>query len=86
MAKFLPNVFISSVHGKKYNVSWNGKNIVVVPMYHPAASLRNGNVMEAEKTDFVNLREILKKIQNDKQSLVNSEKNDKVEVEQMNLV
>ncbi|KKR51573.1 MAG: hypothetical protein UT88_C0035G0001, partial [Candidatus Woesebacteria bacterium GW2011_GWD2_40_19] len=59
---------------------------VVVPMYHPAASLRNGNVMEAEKTDFVNLREILKKIQNDKQSLVNSEKNDKVEVEQMNLV
>ncbi|KKR52483.1 MAG: Uracil-DNA glycosylase, partial [Candidatus Woesebacteria bacterium GW2011_GWD2_40_19] len=59
MAKFLPNVFISSVHGKKYNVSWNGKNIVVVPMYHPAASLRNGNVMEAEKTDFVNLREIL---------------------------
>ena len=86
MAKFLPNVFISSVHGKKYNVSWNGKNIAVVPMYHPAASLRNGNVMEAEKTDFVNLREILKKIQNDKQSLVNSEKNDKVEVEQMNLV
>jgi len=86
MAKFLPNVFISSVHGKKYDVSWNGKNIAVVPMYHPAASLRNGNVMEAEKTDFVNLREILKKIQNDKQSLVNSEKNDKVEVEQMNLV
>ena len=25
-------------------------------MYHPAASLRNGNVLEAEKIDFVNLR------------------------------
>src|SRR3990172_1252325 len=52
MAKFLPGVFISAVHGKKYDVLWNGKNIVVVPMYHPAASLRNGNVMEAEKLDF----------------------------------
>lgn len=62
MAKFLPNVFISGVHGKKFDVDWNGKNIVIIPMYHPAASLRNGNVMEAEKLDFVQLREILSKM------------------------
>lgn len=62
MAKFLPNVFISGVHGKKFDVSWNSKNIIVVPMYHPAASLRNGNVMEAEKADFVQLKEILSKM------------------------
>ena len=62
MAKFLPNVFISSVHGKKYNVLWHGHDIVVVPMYHPAASLRNGNILEAEKTDFINLKEILTEI------------------------
>lgn len=60
MAKFLPDVFISQVHGKKYNVSWNGKNIVVIPMYHPAASLRNGSILEAEKKDFFQLREILR--------------------------
>jgi len=84
MAKFLPNVFISSVHGKKYNVFWHGRDIVVIPMYHPAASLRNGNVLEMEKTDFVNLKEILKKIQDEEKT--KEKKDDTVEVEQMSLV
>jgi DNA polymerase len=84
MAKFLPNVFISSVHGKKYNVFWHGRDIVVIPMYHPAASLRNGNVLEMEKTDFVNLKEILKQVQDDKKT--KDKKDDTVEVEQMELI
>ncbi|MFI5240925.1 MAG: uracil-DNA glycosylase [Microgenomates group bacterium] len=78
MAKFLPNVFISGVHGKKYDVSWNKKNISVVPMYHPAASLRNGNVLEQEKKDFVSLKDMLPEIL--------SSKSDKVEVQQEKLV
>jgi DNA polymerase len=84
MAKFLPNVFISGVHGKKYDVTWHGKNIVVIPMYHPAASLRNGNILEAEKTDFVNLRQILKQVQDDEKT--KQEKDVKVEVEQPSLI
>lgn len=68
MAKFLSNVFISQVHGKKYDVPWCGKNIVVVPMYHPAASLRNGNILEAEKNDFFQLKEILRKMKEDPSS------------------
>jgi len=60
MAKFLPNVFISAVHGKRYEVSVGGHNVVIIPMYHPAASLRNGNVLAAEKEDFLQLRELLK--------------------------
>lgn len=63
MAKFLPDVYISGVHGKKFDVEWNGKNILVVPMYHPAASLRNGSILEAEKKDFSQLRELLSTIQ-----------------------
>lgn len=59
MAKFLPSAKISGVHGKKFDVMWRGKNVVVVPMYHPAASLRNGSILEAEKKDFVLLRKIL---------------------------
>jgi uracil-DNA glycosylase len=89
MAKFLPNVFISSVHGKKYNVFWKGRDVVVIPMYHPAASLRNGNVMELEKTDFVNLRQILKQTKIPKQvrdGETKWAKDDTVEVEQMSLV
>jgi uracil-DNA glycosylase family 4 len=73
MAKFLPNVFISSVHGKKYNIFWKGRNIVVIPMYHPAASLRNGNVLEQEKTDFVNLKTILAEIFKPKDDIVKVE-------------
>jgi DNA polymerase len=63
MAKFLPNVFISDVHGKKFNVNWgdpllgNEMKFTVVPMYHPAASLRNGKILEAEKKDFISLKD-----------------------------
>lgn len=60
MAKFLPNARISGVHGKKFEVNWNGKNILIVPMYHPAAALRNGAVMEQIKNDFLKLPEYLK--------------------------
>jgi len=79
MAKFLPNVFISQVHGKKHEINWKGKNVVVIPMYHPAASLRNGNILELEKNDFYQLKEILSKIEKDTKAGV-------PQVEQMNLV
>ena len=90
MAKFLPNVFISNVHGKKYDVMWKGKSLVVVPMYHPAASLRNGKILELEKIDFVNLKKILSFL--GKQDLVNKvgktkeEESVTVEVNQEKLV
>lgn len=68
MAKFLPDVFISQVHGKSFNVNWgdplegNNLKLIVIPMYHPAASLRNGKILEAEKADFVNLKDMLQSI------------------------
>jgi uracil-DNA glycosylase len=78
MAKFLPNVFISGVHGKKFEIPVNGKWITVVPMYHPAASLRNGNVLAQEKLDFIKLKDILAEI--------SKPKDDKVKVEQESLI
>lgn len=68
MAKFLPDVFISDVHGKSFKVSWGDPlegqvlKLTVIPMYHPAASLRNGKILEAEKVDFVNLKDMLQSI------------------------
>ena len=59
MAKFLPNVFISGVHGKKHNVIWKDKKVIVFPMYHPAASLRNGNILRQEQKDFLQLKQTL---------------------------
>lgn len=62
MAKFLPGVKISIVHGKVFDVNWKGRQIKVVPMYHPAAALRNGDVMFQIKEDFLKLPELLKEI------------------------
>lgn len=59
MAKFLPDVFISQVHGKKFDIVVNGRQVAVIPMYHPAASLRNGKILEAEKKDFMGLKKLL---------------------------
>jgi uracil-DNA glycosylase len=62
MAKFLPSARISSVHGKAQKVTWHDKNILVIPMYHPAAALRNGEIMRQEKQDFLKMGETLKNL------------------------
>src|SRR5258708_38343129 len=55
MGKFLPGEKISGIHGKRFDVKWHGKDLIVVPMYHPAAALRNGNVMTQLKEDFLKI-------------------------------
>ncbi len=62
MGKFLPNVFISRVHGKPFSVKYEDLDIVIVPMYHPAAALRNGDIMIKIREDFLGLPEILEKV------------------------
>ena len=77
MAKFLPNVKISSVHGKVFKVNCGGKEVTVVPMFHPAAALRRNDVMLMIKNDFLNLPDIIKKVKSEKP---------KIKVDQMSLV
>lgn len=81
MGKFLPGVVISSVHGKVQRVNWKGKDFVIVPMYHPAAALRNGDMMFSFKDDFRQVPEILKQVKEDIKN-----KESAVEVDQMNLI
>lgn len=52
MNKFLPGEFISHVHGQSRYVVFFGKKRIIIPMYHPAAALRNGNVLAELKKDF----------------------------------
>lgn len=59
MNKFLPDAFISQVHGKKFDIAVGGRLTAVIPMYHPAASLRNGKILEAEKNDFIVLKDAI---------------------------
>jgi len=60
MGKFIQNVFISSVHGRTFHIKWNGKDKIVIPMYHPAAALRNGDIMDKLKNDFLKISDVLK--------------------------
>ena len=74
MGKFITNAKISSVHGRQHVVDWEGKTITVIPMYHPAAGLRNSEVKRQLGVDFQKIPQILE------------EASQKIEVEQMNLV
>jgi DNA polymerase len=49
MAKFLPDVKISQVHGRLHKVVFQKVTRFILPMYHPAAALRN----PATKTAFI---------------------------------
>lgn len=55
LARYLANAKISALHGKPVRA---GKQLIL-PMYHPAAALRAGSMMEAFKTDFQNNRDLL---------------------------
>lgn len=74
MAKFIPGVKISDVHGKPQKINWKGREIIVVPMYHPAAGLRNGEIKRRTIEDFREIPRALK------------EADSKVEIEQMPLM
>lgn len=76
MAKFLPGARISSVHGRPSAVKWPlarlvGRDIVVMPMYHPAAALRNGQIMNQLKEDFKKITEALDSVEKGKQERKN---------------
>jgi DNA polymerase len=59
MAKFLPDVRVSQVHGRLHKVSWEGRPLYVLPMYHPAAALRSGQVTESFIADFKKIPKIV---------------------------
>ncbi len=59
MAKFLPEVKISQVHGRLHKVKWNEKFLFVLPMYHPAAALRNPQMSASFVADFQKIPKIL---------------------------
>ncbi|MDO8487808.1 MAG: uracil-DNA glycosylase [bacterium] len=59
MAKFIPGVSISGVHGQARFVDFKGKKYIIFPMYHPAAALRAGSMMTQFVADFGRLKNLL---------------------------
>ncbi len=59
MNKFLPKAKISQVHGIAHWITFDGRKILLIPMYHPAAALRGTRVMNLFKADFIKLKNAL---------------------------
>src|SRR3989344_1795059 len=72
MGKFLPNVKISQVHGKPRKISWHGREMVIIPMYHPAAALRAGAIMQQIREDFKIIPEVIKELEEENKKEDNS--------------
>lgn len=58
MNLFLPKAKISETHGKPQKVG----NLLIMPLYHPAAALYNGSMREVLKKDFQILKKLMKKL------------------------
>ncbi len=58
MARWFPNEKITIIHGKAKRFG----NLLVVPMFHPAAALRNVNLMPLLEADFKKLPQYIKDI------------------------
>lgn len=59
MAKFLPDVKVSQVHGRLHKIKWKERTLFILPMYHPAAALRATQVKESFMKDFSKITKII---------------------------
>ncbi len=58
--KFMPDVKISEVHGKIFDINYQGQNLKLLPLYHPAAALRATKIKNILTADFKKIEEALK--------------------------
>lgn len=59
MAKFLPDVKITQVHGNEFIKTVGEREVKIIPMFHPAAALRNPTFMNMFRQDFVKLKKLI---------------------------
>ena len=52
LSKFLPTAKITQVHGQPQQIEIDGRNLTLLPMFHPAAGLRAANVKKQLEEDF----------------------------------
>ncbi len=62
MEYFLPNAKISAVHGKPKRITLGGREVVILPLFHPAAALYNGGMRETLIDDFNKVPGIIEQV------------------------
>ena len=66
MNYFFPDQFISKVHGKIIKTKWQEIPLIIIPVYHPSAGLRNGQMLQSLQNDFTQIGNYLDIINYDK--------------------
>lgn len=59
LKKFLPDAKISEVHGKAAKIKFNGKDLTIIPLYHPAAVLYKRDLQKTLEEDFKEISKLL---------------------------
>jgi uracil-DNA glycosylase family 4 len=67
MEYFLPDNKISMIHGEPQRIAFGQNQIVIVPLYHPAAALYNGSLRATLIEDFIKLSTIINLLEKEKQ-------------------
>ncbi|MQA00963.1 MAG: uracil-DNA glycosylase [Dehalococcoidia bacterium] len=69
MARWFPDARISSIHGRAAEVEGR----MIVPMYHPAAALRNGSLRAVMHEDFAQLPALIERVRATREAPASSE-------------
>ena len=59
-ANFIPDLHISTDHGKARMVKYHDREWLVIPLYHPAAALYNGGMRQTLIDDFIGAYDLVK--------------------------
>jgi len=60
MESFLPGVKISDIHGQPQSIELDGKQVTIMPLYHPAAALYNARLRQTLVDDFMKVPDLIK--------------------------
>lgn len=62
MEYFLPKAKISEIHGQPQHVEFDGQELIIIPLYHPAAALYNGSLRQTLIDDFMSIRGVIERL------------------------
>jgi DNA polymerase len=62
MEFFLPGVKIGQIHGQPQHITLDGRDVVIMPLFHPAAALYNGSLRQTLIDDFLKVPELIREL------------------------
>lgn len=60
---FLPDIGIGDAHGQLFDAAIEGRNLAIIPLYHPAYALYNGGLRQTLIDDFLKVPGYIKDVE-----------------------